>query len=159
MTAKPKTCSYKHCRCESKEIPIETEIAVSNRYYHPQCYKESENIKEIKKLYFDCISNTVVQGMLGKIINDIIYSKNVDSEFFLYAVKFAINNKIKINNPCGLHYLIDNKQIKDSWSKLKAEKIRKEIPKINISNKSEEVIFTAKPNVSAGGFGDILKRK
>lgn len=57
--------------------------------------------------------------MLGKVINDIIYGKNVDSEYFLFAVKFAINNKVKINSPMGLHYIIDNKQIKDAYKKLK----------------------------------------
>lgn len=155
IVTKLKNCTYKHCRCQSKEIPIGTEIEVGSRYYHPQCFNESENIKEIKQLYFDNISNTVVQGMLGKIINDIIYGKNVDSEYFLFAIKFAINKKIKINNPCGLHYIIDNKQIKDEWSKIQTSKIRQSI-KIEDMPKQAEVNFECK-NIPRSGFSSILK--
>lgn len=155
--AKNKICGYKHCRCETKEIPLGEEIKVSSRYYHEKCAKESEDIKEMKKQYFDNISNTVVQAILGKVVNDIVYGKNIDSGYLLFAIKYAISNKIRINSPYGLHYLIDNKRIKDSWSALQSKEIQKSIS-VDISfDKTDEVIFTAKTPKKTGGFGDILK--
>lgn len=155
--AKNKICGYKHCRYETNEIPLGEETKVSSRYYHEKCAKESEDIKEIKKQYFDNISNTVVQAILGKVVNDIVYGKNIDSGYLLFAIKYAINNKIRINSPYGLHYLIDNKRIKDAWENLLSKEINNNI-KIDFDfNNVEEVTFTVNPPQKKGGFGDILK--
>lgn len=150
-------CQYTHCK--NKEIADEDLIMYRGKPHHRQCYEDILNIRDIKQQYIDHISSTVVQKLLGKVVNDIIFTKKVPSDFFLYAIKFAINNKIKINSPMGLHYIVDNNQIKDAYRKTQADKVRKEIV-VNISYENkEEVIFTAKPNISNGGFGDILKRK
>lgn len=150
-------CQYPHCK--NKEISDEDLIMYRGKPHHRQCYDDMLNIREIKKQYLDHISATVVQKLLGKVINDIIFSKNIPSDYFLYAVKFAISNKIKVNSPMGLHYIVENNQIKNSYKKIQADKVRKEIVVNTSYENKEEVVFTAKPNIPNSGFGDILKRK
>jgi len=144
MATKVRTCGYNHCRCEDKEIPTGTEVLVSNRYYHDECAKICFNIREMKKQYFDNISNTVVQGVLGKVINNIVFDKNVSSEYFLYAIKYSIQYKIKINSPYGLHYLIDNNKIKESYNKEKAREVTRQMDINILCNPMNDLTFTRK---------------
>ena len=156
MTTKVRTCSYNHCRCEEKEIPDGTEVLVSKRYYHTECANDCLNIREIKQLYFDNISTTVVQGLLGKVINTIIFDKKVDSAYFVFAMKYAIKFKKKVSSPFGLHYLIDDRKIKDEWNKLKANKLKREMGKTEFVLEEEDVSFDITP-IANNGFGNILK--
>lgn len=156
MAEKIRNCGYPHCRCESKVIPIGTEVFVSGRYYHAECAKDCLNIREIKKEYFDNISNTVVQGVLGKVINTIIFDKKVDSDYFLFSIKYAIKNKKKVSSPFGLHYLIDDRKIKDEWSRLNATKIKNDMMKTEFVSDEDEVSFSNN-STELNGFGNILR--
>lgn len=148
-------CTYKHCRCEDKVIPLGEEIRIGKIIYHKKCADEWNNIKEVKKLYYENISQTVVQSVLGKVINDIIYGKCIDAEFLLYALKYAINNHYKINSPYGLHYIIDDYKIKNQWSKDKTKNMVEQNKKIEIIE-TEDLPFYFNPTKQKD-FTNIIK--
>lgn len=116
-------CGFRHCQHESCEVSQDEAVKVKNRYFHKDCAEIYNNIEEIKSLYYEKISNTVVMPQLISVINNIIFKKNVDSKYLLFAVKYAINTKKKINYPQGLHYIIDDYQIKNAWEKKQTQTI------------------------------------
>lgn len=118
-------CGFRHCQHESCEVSQDEAVKIKNRYYHEDCAKIYSNIEELKRLYYEKISNTVVMPQLMSVINNIIFKKKVDSNYFVFAVKYAINTKRKINYPQGLHYIIDDYRIKDAWKKKQLQSISK----------------------------------
>jgi hypothetical protein len=125
---------------------------------HEDCAKINDNISKIRDLYYEKVSNTVVMKQLVSIINNLIFKKNIDSEYLLFALNHAISAKIPIKSPYGLHYLIDNKRIKDLYNKKQSQKIAEQI--------REEVEEMVEPKVNSTfsysnnsnlGFGGIFK--
>lgn len=147
-------CAYNHCKHESCEIPQDSIIKIGNRYYHDDCAKNKENILKIKELYYQKISNTVVMAQLLNTINNIVFVKNVDSDYLLFALNFCIDNRIKINSPYGLHYIIDNSRVKAAWNNQTAKKMIKQM-KFNVSNAVENTT-KIKLKDNRTGFGDIF---
>lgn len=140
-------CGFRHCQHESCEVPQGEAVKIGNRYYHEDCAKIYKNIEEIKKMYYEKISNTVVMPQLVSVINNIIFKKKVDSDYFLFAVDYAINIKKKINYPQGLHYIVDDYRIKDAWHK----KQMQSISKIKFEAKyNDEPIFQVKKTKEKG---------
>lgn len=162
--AKQKTykCSYKHCKHSSPLISEdESPVKVGSRYMHEDCAKNQENITAIRDLYFNEVSNTVVMSQLVNVINNIIFNKNVDSDYLLFALKYALKYKIQIKSPYTLHYIIDYKRIKDAWqSKIaneKAEQIKEKMKisddEINRISEKNTFVFTPSNNQ---GFANIF---
>ena len=148
-------CTYKHCRCESRDIPLTEAIKICKAVYHEVCLNEWNHIKEIKKVYYENISKTVVQSVLGRVINDIIYGKNIDAEYLLFALNYALSHNYKINSPYGLHYIIDDYKIKNQWKLDKNRKILNQNKNIEII-KTEDTPFSFNPTKQKG-FNDIIK--
>ncbi len=117
-------CVFKYCKYQSKDILLDDFIKINDRYFHKECAEIYNNIEEIKKIYYEKISNTVVMSLLVNVINNIIFVKNIDSNYLLFAIKYAVNKNIKINYPQGLYYIIDNYKIKDAWKKKQISKIK-----------------------------------
>lgn len=136
-------CGFRHCQHESCETSQDEAVKIKNRYYHEDCAKIYSNIEEIKALYYEKISNTVVMPQLVNVINNIIFKKKVDSDYFLFAVKYAINTKRKINYPQGLHYIIDDYRIKDAWKKKQLQSISK--VKFEAKSNDEPMFRVKKP--------------
>lgn len=132
--AKVYKCGFCHCQHESCEISQDEAVKIRNRYFHKDCAETYNNIEEIKRLYYEKISNTVVMPQLIRVVNDIIFKKHVDSNYLLFALKYAINTRRTINYPLGLHYLIDDYRIKNAWKKQQLSSIK-------------QVKFEAKPSV------------
>ena len=152
-------CAFKHCQHESCEVPQDSAVKVGNRYMHKDCARISQDIENIKSTYYEKISNTVVMKRLGSVVNNIIFSKNINSEYLLFALNHAIKAKIPVKSPYGLHYLIDNQRIKDIWNKKKSKEIADEI-----RNEAEQESTTKTVNSSFNyssnndiGFGGIFK--
>jgi hypothetical protein len=151
-------CAFKHCQHDSCNILQDEAVKVGQRYMHEDCAKISENISKIKELYYTKISNTVVIKQLVNVINNLIFKKNIDSNFLLFALNYAISEKISINSPYGLHYLIDNKKVKEIWYKKNNQKIAKKIRETAEETTDPKVNFTfAYSNNENLGFGGILK--
>lgn len=109
-----------------------------------------------KRLYFENISDTVVPALLVKTIQSIVIDKKVDSEYLVFAIKFAIATKIPIKHPFGLHYLVDNYKVKQAW---KARKVKEEQKKLQSepekTKENKDVNFTF-ANTKKEGFESIF---
>ena len=140
-------CAFKHCRHSSCDVSQGEAVKIGRRYYHRDCADTRNDIEIIKNLYCEKISNTVVIPLLLSVIDNIVFQKEIDSAYLLFALRFAITNKIVINSPYGLHYIIDNYKIKNAWSKHEARKITN----IHFEAKAgDEPVFQVKNTVKKG---------
>lgn len=158
MAEKTYKCAFKHCKHESCEVQQDSAIKVGNRYMHEDCAKISENITKIRDSYYEKISNTVVMKQLISVINNLVFSKDIDSEYLLFALNHAISAKIPVRSPYSLHYLVDNQRIKDLWQKKRATEIANEIKReaenVQISTTASKFTYCQD---NRNGFGGILK--
>jgi hypothetical protein len=148
-------CRFKYCNHDSRDLPIEEAVlSGKSSYYHKDCYKTNEEIKQIIDIFKNQIDPLVVYSQLRIAIENIVFSKCLGSEYLLFAIKYAINNKINLKHPAGLYYIIDYENIKKAYLK---EKYKQQIKQINnTTTESKEVTFTYKPSKTVG-FGDIIK--
>ncbi|MCD8289893.1 MAG: hypothetical protein LUC91_00135 [Prevotella sp.] len=125
-----KTCRYKNCQHESKQIdtscePYEVE---GNRYYHKDCYNDkvteekreakiSADMQLIKNIWISNISNTVVYSQLFQVLNQFIRERGVDSEYMIFVVQYCIDHKLGLRHPYGLKYYVDRQDIKTAYEK------------------------------------------
>ncbi len=159
MSDKTYKCAFKHCKHESCEIPQDKAVKVGNRYMHSDCAKTSDNITRIRDFYYENISKTVVMKQLVSVINNLVFTKDIDSGYLLFALNHSVAAKIPVKSPYGLHYLVDNQRIKDLFKKKKATEIANEIKKASESVEMEPVKSTGFNYSSSNniGFGGILK--
>jgi len=157
MKEKTYKCSFKHCQHESCELSQGEAVKIGNRYMHKDCAETSGNLTKIRDLYYEKISKTVVMSQLINTINNIVFKKNVDSGYLLFALNHAISAKISVKSPYGLHYLIDNQRIKQLWEKKMAQKIVEEMKEKsqNQEYETQEVKFTYNAEKDKG-FGNLL---
>jgi len=159
MKEKVYKCSFKHCQHESCEVLQGEAVLVGKRHMHKDCSEISENIANIRDLYYEKISNTVVIKQLVSVINNLVFKKNIDAGYILFALNHAIVAKIPIKSPYGLHYLVDNKRIKDLWNKKQAEKVVAKMKEEMLESPNKPDVDEAKFNYIAeekSGFGDIF---
>jgi len=111
------TCKYKNCRHESRDIVEDEAVKSGDSYYHKDCSKEKDEIREIIDLFVKHVNPHPVYTQLQSIIKNIVITKNLGSNFLLFALKYYIQNKIPLNYPQGLYYVIQNKKVIESYSK------------------------------------------
>ena len=156
MAEKTYKCGFKHCK-HGGEISHNEAVKIGSRYMHEDCARTSDNITKIRDTYYEKISNTVVVKQLVSVINSLVITKNVDSEYLLFALNYALANKIPIKSPYGLHYIVDNQRIKDAWNKKKSQEI---VAKMKVEAE-HEVAPTEQVNfkyiaTENNGFNDIF---
>ena len=153
-------CSYKYCKHESGDIPPGSAVKVGKRHMHPDCATESETVANIRNYYYENVSNTVVMKNLVAVINNIIHKKGIEAEYLMFALRYAIENRISIKSPYGLHYLVDNSRIKSEWKKRQTAKMEVKALKAAEEKAAElepmQNTFTYKPSQNMG-FGGVLK--
>jgi len=141
--AKEYTCGFKYCSHENKKVPEGEAIKSGTRYFHKDCLRVRDNMDAVKRIYYENISNTVVIAQLVKVIQTIVINKGVDSEFLLFAIKYAVAKKMTIRSPYGLHYLIDNAMIKNAWNAKQAKEEKQKITELaKLQPRESEVTFT-----------------
>lgn len=116
-------CGYKHCQHESRELPRDNAIRKGNMYYHKECMVIKDNINEMKILYCENIDKEVSVLQLYGVINNIIFTKKIDSSFLLFGLKYWIRKKVKVNNPYLLHYIPKNQRLIREWDYEKSKQI------------------------------------
>lgn len=121
MAEKTYVCGYKHCLFNSK-ITASEAVSVGNRKYHKECALIRDKINEIRDLYIDNIDKNVAIVELVGVLNRIIFTKNVDIDYMLFAMNNVIKRKLRIKSPYTLYYVADNKQIFALWEKENAMK-------------------------------------
>lgn len=157
-------CNFKHCKCD-EVLTDENREVVNGKSYHRTCLRTKNDIVEIRDYYIENVSSTVVIGMLVKVINNIIFDKQVNSQFLKFALKYAVETKISIKSPLSLHYLIDNSKIKDVWKRKQTDGTKNDIKTQKTSEITSEfdfdaeVISTTKTASNSNGFENILRRK
>lgn len=139
-------CGYSRCSLGGK-VNIDTMVTVGNKHYHPECYKEMNTRKQIIDIFYKRINKNEV-NYLREVVDDIIDNKGNSSEFLLYALCYAIRNKIGLHHTAGLYYIVKDDKIISSYKKMKDSQAQK----IDMSNvKTEnETKFTANTNKDKG---------
>ena len=145
-------CKYSHCLHDNREIEKRKAIRVGNSYYHSDCFKTKEDIKEIVNLFKAHINANPVYAQLHSVINNIIFVKKVQSDFLLFGLRYYIEHKIPLNYPQGLYYVIQNKDVANAYNKAKTKEIKKSV---EITDQAETQ-FKFVPTKNKG-FADIIK--
>lgn len=131
-----KKCGYVDCNYPGHEVDISVQSYEydGKRYYHKSCYElkkkkeekteqQKADLQYIKNLWVQHISNTVNYGQLFFILNDFII-RGISSEYLIFVVKYAIDNKLNLRYPMGLKYYVDREEIKDAYEKSKRKNVR-----------------------------------
>lgn len=137
-------CRYPKCRKlhESTQLPKEDAVqgGKQKHYYHPDCYHVMQTVNEIRDLFYKHIDQTLTGKQIGGLVSTINYlvlDKHVDVDYLKFALQYFINYKPgKLNHPPGLHYIIQDKDVKDAWDKEQEWKIRNQL-------KQQEEVFLA----------------
>ena len=146
------SCKYSSCLHETKELNKEDAVKSGNSYYHSDCFKTKEDIKQIIDLFKNHINPNPVYSQLQSVIKNIVFTKGLGSDFLLFGLKYYIEHKIPLNYPQGLYYVIQNKNVVDAYNKEKVKNIKKNV---EITDETESS-FTHVP-VKNNGFADILQ--
>lgn len=124
-------CKYKYCKCGG-EVLKEEAVSVGKQYYHKVCLDEKNNKAKIEEIYYKYYKSTEQIQMIRRTISNLIDLKGFDSEYILYSLCQAIKQKIPMKSIYGLHYIVSNNDIKESYSKLKANQKTKDISFDNV---------------------------
>ena len=158
--AKPQTCSWKHCQHDSPEISGESAVQMSGRWYHADCAEISKGICAAKDYYYENISKTVVMNQLVAVLVNIVVTKKVSPEYVLFAMKYAVKNKMTLRSPYGLHYLVENWKVKEAWEKVQKRKqaaaIHKQMAEQKVSFSAPKADNSGKYDQTKTGFGSIF---
>lgn len=145
-------CKYSKCLHGSREISKDDAVKIGNCYYHLDCLKTKEDIKKIIDLFTKHINPNPVYSNLQKVIDNIVFKKQLGSDFLLFGLKYYIDHKIPLNYPQGLYYVIQNKQVIEAYKKPEIKNIRNKVEIKEETNQS----FTHIP-IKNNGFADILR--
>lgn len=146
------TCKYSNCLHENKEVKKEEAVKSGKSYYHGDCFKTKEDIKNIVDLFKNHINPNPVYSQLQSVIKNIVFTKGLGSDFLLFGLRYYIENKIPLNYPQGLYYVIQNKKVIESYKKLQVKEVKKTVEIME----ETDLDFTHVP-IKTNGFGDILK--
>ena len=146
------SCKYSQCLHKTRELDRKDAVQSGNFYYHSDCFKIKEDIKQIIDLFKNHINPNPIYSQLQSVIKNIVFTKGLGSDFLLFGLKYYIQHKIPLNYPQGLYYVIQNKSVIDAYNKEKAKKIRENV---EITDETESC-FTHIP-VKNNGFADILQ--
>lgn len=147
-------CKYSFCLHESRELNKDEAVKIGNQYFHKDCLQTKNEIKEIIDLFVKHINPNPVYSQLQATIKNIVFTQGLGSQFLLFGLKYYISNKIPLNYPQGLYYVIQNKDVKAEFEKYKAKEIKKAQIKAVVTQETEKE-FEFKPTKQRG-FADIL---
>ena len=143
-------CRYKYCSHESTEIKGNDYVKIGKAYYHKDCFEKKENIQKIIDYYSNNVEANPVFSFLIKTVNDIVNKNGVDSEYLLFALKYAHEHRM-INHIPGLRYLPNNQEILKEWNK------PKQVPRTEVVADTVDKPDGYQYKRTKTGFGRILK--
>lgn len=145
-------CKYANCLHNNREIEKENAVKSGSAYYHKDCLRTKNDIKEIIRLFKEYINPNPVYAQLQSVIKNIIFTKGIQSDFLLFGLRYYIEHKIPLNYPQGLYYVIQNKDVTNAYNKSKIKDVKKSVE----ITEQTEVQFKHIPTKNSG-FADILK--
>lgn len=108
-------CRYAHCKHVGEPVDKEKGVHVGSAYYHEDCYKEKELLREIERYYIDNFERDPIMQALRKVINTIVFTQGKSPEFLMYALRYTKSNNIPLKHPAGIYYLMKDEKIIESW--------------------------------------------
>ena len=144
-------CKYSKCLHDTRELNKDKAVKVGSTYYHEDCLRTKEEIKQIVALFQQKVNANPVYSQLQSVINNIVFIKGLGSELLLFGLKYYIENKIPLNYPQGLYYVVQNKAVINAFHKNTV----KIMGKIDIKNENNNS-FTRVPT-KVKGFEDIIR--
>lgn len=145
-------CAYKYCKLGGM-VKLEESIIENKKHYHKECLQDKQNRQQIKQIFIDKINPSETISVLVRVINSIIDTKQVSSDFLLFALNYVICNKLPLNHAQGLYYIINNDKIKTEYKRKQYNKFTFDIDKIKTN---EEVKFKYKSDKSS--WNDIFRK-
>lgn len=157
-------CSFAFCNKlhESKNIDIEGEEYTKHgsQYYHVDCAKISDAIKDIRDIWFQNIDENVDFKILNRVIADLIFNKGYSADYILFCIRYSVENGNKLRFPPGLRYCVEFDNYKSAYNQAKKREIlAKEKPKNSRFEEEAVKQMQVKPRAQQKqfGFGNILK--
>ena len=115
MADKEFVCAHNKCLHHGQRVKNSESVIIGNKHYHWDCAMTKQEIKEIRKTYFEKIDKDANFQVLSKVLNDLIFKYNLEIDFVRFAVEYYANNKMKIKSPFTLLYLRSNEYMKKKW--------------------------------------------
>lgn len=157
--AKIVKCRFSHCSHESKELNIEDAVkSGKSSYYHKDCYEVKENIAKIADTFLKRVNANTPYAVLIRTINNIVFDKQVDSNFLLFALEYHLAHNKPLRYPQGLHYVISNDETIKAYEVNKKQNFQKQqyVNNVFAIEESEKNTFTVNNTKKQSGFEAIL---
>ena len=127
-------CRYPKCRNlheTTQLLKSEATQGGKNSYYHPDCYNTMQTVNRIRDLFVKEINPQMVGRQIGalvSIVNSMIFTKEIEPEYILFALQYYIKYKPgKLHYPPGVTYIVQDKDVVAAWKKEKERKIKEEL--------------------------------
>jgi hypothetical protein len=148
-------CGYSKCSFGG-EVNVNEMVKHTNKNYHQSCLKEMLDKNEIRNLFYENINKTEPYANFTRILNRIVHELKIGSDFLLFALQYAIQNKYPLKHAAGLYYLINDDKAKDAFMKKNnREKIIKMKSEIVETESKKEISFSL--NQEKQGWDCIFK--
>lgn len=127
-------CRYPKCSKLHETTELREADAVkggSRSYYHPDCYHVMQTINQIKETFYREVNPTLTGKQIGQLVsiaNNMVFSKGIDVDLILFAIKYFVKYKQgKLKYPGGIAYIVQDRDVVYAWESEKQKKIRAEI--------------------------------
>ena len=137
-------CSYQFCIHKTKELDISEAAKKGDKFYHKDCLQTQDQIKEIINLFVEYINPNPVFSQLQSVIKNIVFYKGMGSNYLLFGLKYYIKNKIPLNYPQGLYYVVQNKDVRKAYKQVLVQQEKQE-HKVEIKEEGKTTHFTYVP--------------
>lgn len=147
-------CHSPHCKHPDEPLKREEAHRAGKYYYHEDCYREKELLRDIERFYIDNFDSQPIMQQLRRVINTIVYTQGNPPNLMMYALRYAKENGIALRHPAGIYYVMKNTKMLESWHKLmKKKKVEFEFAEVE---DLKPVVGYNNPKQTSG-FGRILK--
>ena len=127
-------CRYPKCSKLHETTELREADAVkggSRSYYHPDCFHVMQTINQIKETFYREVNPTLTGKQIGQLVsiaNNMVFSKGIDVDLILFAIKYFVKYKQgKLKYPGGIAYIVQDRDVVSAWESEKQKKIRAEI--------------------------------
>ena len=155
MEDKKVKCRYQFCQHKNRELDKSKAITKGSGYFHEDCARTQDQIKEIVDLFVKHINPNPVFTQLQSVIKNIVFSRGLGSDYLLFGLKYYIEHNIPLNYPQGLYYVVQNKNVAAAYKQAQIKKEKQEY-KIEIKEEGKSTQFTYNP-VQQKSLADILQ--
>ena len=149
-------CFYPHCKHGGEQMKREDAVKYNNHYYHPDCFKEREELHEIEQYYIENFESEPIMSLLRKMINDIVFKRKYSTEYVLFALKYAKANNIPLKHPQGMVYIMKNSRVKSAWDYNQKQKDLRTVAKTEFKVEDNLTKVGGYGSSKSKGFGRIL---